>query len=94
MDLGIEVVGISRDLAPSQGRFKEITGAQNHFLSDPDLVVTERYGAVNDGRNVRVANRYYFLIDEEGTLVWKNVEGGLIPVESLLTEMAGVVGAD
>ena len=42
----------------------------------------------------RVANRYYFLIDEEGTLIWKNVEGGLIPVESLLTEMAEVVGAD
>ena len=94
MDLGIEVVGISRDLAPSQGRFKEVTGAQNHFLSDPALVVTERYGAVRDDLNVRVAMRYYFLIDEEGTLVWKNVEGGLIPVESLLTEIAGVVGAD
>ena len=38
LNLGIEIVGISRDLAPSQATFKETTGAQNHFLSDPDLV--------------------------------------------------------
>ena len=41
-----------------------------------------------------MASRYYFLIDEEGTLIWKNVTGGLIPVEALLGEMAEVVSGD
>ena len=94
MGLGIEIVGISRDLQPSQQRFKETVNARNHFLSDPDLEVIERYGAVSSGGNVRVASRYYFLIDEEGTLIWKNVTGALIPVEALLTELTGVVSGD
>ncbi len=94
MNLGIEIVGISRDLQPSQQRFKESTSARNHFLSDPDLEVIERYGAVSSGGNVRVASRFYFLIDEQGTLVWKNVTGGLIPVEALLDEMSEVVSGD
>ena len=46
--MGIEVIGISRDLAPSQQEFKTKVGAKNHFLSDPDLTVTRRYGAVRD----------------------------------------------
>ena len=66
----------------------------NHFLSDPELEVSERYGAVNDGGNVRTARRYYFLIDEDGTLTWKNVTGGLIPVEALLSEMTEFVSGD
>jgi peroxiredoxin len=92
--LGIEIVGISRDLQPSQQVFKETTGAQNHFLSDPDLEVTERYGAVNNGGNVKLARRYYFLIDEEGILTWKNTAGGLIPVEALLDEMTEFLSGD
>jgi len=63
-------------------------------LSDPNLEVIARYGAVSEGSNVRVANRYYFLIDEEGTLIWKNVTGQLIPVEALLTQMTDLVGDD
>jgi peroxiredoxin len=92
--LGIEIVGISGDLAPSQQVFKETTGAQNHFLSDPELEVTARYGAVNDGGAVRTARRYYYLIDEEGILAWKNVTGGLIPVEALLDEMTEFLSGD
>ena len=92
--MGIEIVGISGDLAPSQQVFKETTGAQNHFLSDPELEVTARYGAVNDGGSVRTARRYYYLIDEEGILTWKKVTGGLIPVEALLDEMTEFLSGD
>ena len=92
--MGIEIVGISGDLAPSQQVFKETTGAQNHFLSDPELEVAARYGAVNDGGAVRTARRYYYLIDEEGILTWKNVTGGLIPVEALLDEMTEFLSGD
>lgn len=88
----MEIVGVSRDLAPSQGEFKSKVGARNHFLSDPGLDVIGRYGAVRDDLAVPVANRYYFLIDKEGTLIWKNVSGGLIPADQLLMELGELVG--
>jgi len=39
----------------------------------------------------RVANRYYFLIDENGKLIWKSVTGQLIPVEKLVSDLGEVV---
>jgi hypothetical protein len=50
--------------------------------------VITAYGALNAQR---VANRYYFLIDENGNLIWKSVTGQLIPVEKLVTDLAAVV---
>ena len=66
--MNIEVIGISRDLGPSQQKFKETVNAKNTFLSDPDAKVISAYGALSAQR---VANRYYFLIDENGKLIWK-----------------------
>lgn len=86
--MNIEVIGISRDLPPSQAKFKEIVKAQNIFLSDVDAKVMSAYGALNPDN--RIARRYYFLIDEQGTLIWKNTTGQLIPVEKLLTDLAAV----
>ena len=63
----------------------------NHFLSDPDLKVIDMYGAMRDNLAVRVANRYYFLIDEEGTLIWKNVTGQLIPTEKLISDLTAIL---
>lgn len=88
MDLNIEVIGVSRDLAPSQGEFKKKVNAQNTFLSDVDAVVIKRYGAFNPDNGL--ARRYYFLIDEKGTLIWKSVNGALIPVDKLLEDLAAV----
>ena len=39
-------------------------------------------------------NRYYFLIDEEGKLIWKNTSGGLIPADKLLTDFAELIGGN
>ena len=86
--MNIEVIGISRDLAPSQAKFKETVKAQNVFLSDPEVKAIGAYGALSANR---VANRYYFLIDEKGILIWKNVTGQLIPVEKLVEDLAQVV---
>ena len=86
--MNIEVIGISRDLSASQQKFKETVNAKNTFLSDPDAKVIGAYGALNAQR---VANRYYFLIDESGKLMWKSVTGQLIPVEKLVTDLADVV---
>lgn len=86
--MNIEVIGISRDLTASQQKFKETVNAKNTFLSDPDAKIISAYGALNPQR---VANRYYFLIDENGKLMWKSVTGQLIPVEKLVTDLAEAV---
>jgi peroxiredoxin len=86
--MNIEIIGISRDLSASQQKFKESVNAKNTFLSDPDVKVISAYGALSAQR---VANRYYFLIDESGKLIWKSVTGQLIPVEKLISDLAEVV---
>jgi hypothetical protein len=60
-------------------RGEETVNAKNTFLSDPDAKVISAYGALSAQR---VANRYYFLIDENGKLIWKSVTGQLIPVKA------------
>ncbi|MBI2150204.1 MAG: redoxin domain-containing protein [Acidobacteria bacterium] len=86
--MNIEVIGISRDLAPSQARFKEQTGAKNTFLADPDAKIISAYGALSAAK---VANRYYFLLDENSNLIWKSSTGTLIPVDKLVSDLAAVV---
>jgi peroxiredoxin len=84
--MNIEVIGISRNLAPSQAKFKETVNAQNIFLSDVEAKVITAYGALNPAN--KVARRYYFLIDEAGKLIWKKTTGQLIPVEKLVSDLA------
>jgi peroxiredoxin len=86
--MNIEVIGISRDLAPAQQKFKETVNAKNTFLTDPEAKVIGAYGALN---GAKIANRYYFLIDENGKLIWKSVTGQLIPVEKLVEDLGQVV---
>ena len=87
--MGIEIVAISRDLAPAQQKFKETVNAKNTFLTDPEAKVISAYGALNNA--IKISNRYYFLIDESGKLIWKNVTGQLIPVEKLVDDLGQVV---
>jgi peroxiredoxin len=89
--MNIDIVGISRDLAPAQGVFAEQVNAQNQFISDPSMRVINMYGAGREGANA-LSQRFYFLIDPDGTLVWKNVTNQLIPVEALIGQLAEVVG--
>ena len=86
--MNIEVIAISRDLQPAQQKFKETVSAKNTFLADPEAKVIGAYGALNA---LKISNRYYFLIDENGRLIWKNVTGQLIPVEKLVDDLAQVV---
>jgi len=50
--------------------------------------VIKSYGALNPRGGT---NRYYFLLDESGKLIWKNVTGQLIPVEKLIEELTAAV---
>ena len=89
--MNIDIVGVSRDMAPAQNVFKEQVGAENQFISDPSRRVIDMYGAGREAVNAG-AQRFYFLIDPDGVLVWKNVTNQLIPVESLIGQLAEVAG--
>ena len=72
--MNIEIVAVSRDLAPSQGIFKKQVDAKNTFLSDVDAVVIKKFGANDDVR--KFAKRYYFLIDESGKIRVEGIDPG------------------
>jgi len=84
--MNIEVIGISRDLGPSQNKFKELVGAKNTFFSDVEGTVATAYGSLDPQR--RSTRRYYFLLDENGVLLWKDVTNRLIPPEQLFELLA------
>ena len=46
-DLGIEIVGISRDAADRQREFAESVNTPNPFVSDEDGAIIERFGLKN-----------------------------------------------
>lgn len=51
--------------------------------------VIKKFGAFNEANGG--TRRFYFLISEDGTVLWRSVTGGLIPVEKLLTDLTAVV---
>jgi peroxiredoxin len=86
--MNIEMIGVSRDLRGALAKFKEVVGARNGFVSDPELAVTTKYDAVSPNRT---SKRYYFLIDDKGKVVWKSVSGQLIPTDKLLADVKQVL---
>jgi len=84
--MNIEMIGISADLPGAQAKFKEVVGAKNTFVSDRSLAIAQKYdaAAANNSR------RYYFLIDENGKVVWKSTNNSLIPTDKLLSDLAQV----
>ncbi len=64
-DLGVEVVGISRDDAASHERFKAKYSLNFTLLSDPDAVTIKDYGAWRAG----IILRKTFIIDPSSQVV-------------------------
>ena len=87
--MNIEIIAISRDMAPSQQKFKETVGAKNTFLSDVDATVIKRFDAFNE--TTKGVKRYYFLIDENGKIIWRSVNSSLIPIDTLLPQLAEAI---
>lgn len=69
-NLGVEVVGISRDGADSHRRFRERHDLPFVLLSDPDMQVAAQYGC----RGLVGMKRGVFLIDESGVVRYAHVE--------------------
>lgn len=69
-ELGVTVVGISRDDGDSHRRFKERRDLPFSLLSDSDLAVAKSYGA----SGMLGMKRAVFLVDEAGIVRYAHVE--------------------
>lgn len=69
-DLGVEVVGISRDDAESHKRFRARHDLPFTLLSDPDMTVARLYGC----RGLLGMKRGVFLVDGDGIVRYAHVE--------------------
>jgi thioredoxin-dependent peroxiredoxin len=69
-DLGVEVVGISRDDAESHQRFRARHDLPFVLLTDADLAVAAAYGC----RGLLGMKRGVFLVDESGIVRYAHVE--------------------
>ena len=99
--MNIVMLGVSADLPGAQRAFKDAVAPKDAagkpvpqenlmFVSDRTLAIAMKY----DAANVNNAKRFYFLVDENGKIVWRNVSGGLVPTEKLLTELSTVKAAN
>jgi peroxiredoxin Q/BCP len=86
--LGIELVGISRDMTWSLQEFKTKVGAKNLFASDLEYTIIPAYGASNPNRGTL---RYYYLVDKTGKIVWKDTSGGVLNTEKLVADLGAVL---
>lgn len=71
-DLGVEVIGISKDSVPSHSKFAEKHGLPFVLLSDPELVAIKAYGVWQEkklyGKTSMGVVRTTFIIDENGCI--------------------------
>jgi len=79
IELGADVVGVSRDEADSHDKFKAKYNLNFTLLSDPDKVAMEAYGAWGKGRfGKEGVLRKTFIINPEGQVV--KVYGRVTPL--------------
>lgn len=70
-DLGVEVVGISRDSITSHKKFKNKYNLPFRLLSDPEGEVAGMFGCRT---LLGTTNRAVFLLDEEKKVIWYHKE--------------------
>jgi peroxiredoxin Q/BCP len=79
-ELGVKVLGVSPDDVASHKRFIKKYGLNFPLLADPDLQVSEKFGAWGEktvyGKKSVGMRRSTFLIDSSGVIrkVWPNVK--------------------
>ena len=86
--LGVELVGISRDMTWSLGEFKTKVGAKNLFASDLEYTIIPKYGADNANRGTQ---RYYYLVDKTGKIVWKDTSNRVLETEKLVADVGAAL---
>lgn len=96
MDRDTEVFGISADGWASHAEFARQLELPFNLLSDWDREVMPAYGAFSE--RTKIANRWSFLIDKEGVIVYtqhsglnepRDVEAMMDEVQKLYDEQTG-----
>jgi len=76
-ELGVQVIGVSRDSPRSHRRFKERHALEVQLLSDPDGRLHKVFGAWGKkksyGREYEGVIRSTFVLNPEGEIVWKKI---------------------
>jgi peroxiredoxin Q/BCP len=96
--MNIQMLGISADLPGAQRAFKDSVAPKGgdgkplplealSFVSDRTLAIAQKY----DAANANNAKRYYFLVDEQGKVIWRSVNNSLIPTDKLITDLGSVL---
>ncbi|GAA0585200.1 peroxiredoxin [Rhizomicrobium electricum] len=79
-DLGVEIIGVSKDSTTSHDRFKDKHGLKLMLGSDPETKMAQAYGVWIEktlyGRKSMGMERATFLIDKAGKIraVWRKVK--------------------
>lgn len=79
-ELGVDVLGVSRDGGTSHQKFRSKYGLTFDLLSDPDHAVMAQYGAwgekTNYGKTIEGVIRSTFLVGADGRIerAWYNVK--------------------
>jgi thioredoxin-dependent peroxiredoxin len=78
--LGVEVLGVSKDMAASHDRFKAKHKLKLTLGSDPDIEAAQAYGVWGEktlyGRKYMGVERATFLVDAKGAIraIWRKVK--------------------
>jgi peroxiredoxin len=99
--LNIQMLGISADLPGAQRAFKDSVAPKGSdgkavpqealtFVSDRTLDIGKKYDAANPA-SPQPEKRYYFLIDDKGKIVWRSVDGKLVPTDKLVADLGALL---
>jgi peroxiredoxin len=91
----VQILGISSSNPFSQKTFADSLKLPYPLLSDfPDLKVIKSYGGLNPSRPMTIAQRYFFLIDQQGIVrgKWPGKADEVFPSEPILKAAQEISG--
>lgn len=79
LDLGVQIIGVSKDDEASHKHFIESCGLNITLLSDTSGTLSDQFGVIGEKKNYGITYigviRSTFLLDQSGTILheWRNV---------------------
>lgn len=85
---GAELIAISSDAEAATKQNVQNQGLEFPVLADPDLISISDYNVVDPG-NKRIARPASYVLQQDGTIAWKSLDGlvGRVPTAQILAEL-------
>jgi len=85
---GAELIAISSDNAGDTRRTVQNHGLKFPVLADTDKEAITAYNVVDPG-NIRIARPAAYIVQQDGTVAWKSLDGVAVrvPTAEILTEL-------